>query len=245
MMMKRRTLVFAPFFVLLAVVSSRAQDPICAEIATARSVYGSLLAPAEAIIILDAVVSRHADRYALLAAPPGGNGGLHESGRRVRLDKIVRRADRQILDVFVDGPDSVPGQPLRSGTAGPGCGTSGFAADGLLVSAVGVPPLPVPNSGTPIPNPGTPAPNQGVDDLKAELDALVSLLGELDARLSEIRIQISDIQAQQAKDRADVLALVEQLSADVEEQKPSGTASVIKNLLLFLSAIGAGVGAAK
>ena len=236
--MTRLTLVFAPFFVLLAVVSSRAQDPICAEIATARSVYGSLLAPAEAIIVLDAVVSRHADRYALLAAPPGGNGGLHESGRRVRLDKIVRRADRQILDVFVDGPDSVPGQPLRSGTAGPGCGTSGFAADGLLVAAVGVPPLPVPTPGPIVPNPGT-------DDLKAELDALVSLLGELDARLSDIRTQITDIQTQQAKDRADVLALVEQLSADVEEQKPSGTASVIKNLLLFLSAIGAGVGAAK
>ena len=232
-----RPLILALVVILGFALTARAQDPICAEIATARSVYGTLLAPAEAIIILDAVVSRHTAEYALLAAPPGGNGGLHESGRRVRLDKIVRRADRQILDVFVDGPDSVPGQPLRLGRAEPGCGHSGTAAEGLLIAAVGVP-LPVPNPGTPVPIPGTP-------DLSEELNALLALLGELDQRVSDVRLQLSDIQTQQAKDRADVLALVEQLSKDVEEQKPSGTASLIRNLLLFLSAIGAGVGAAK
>lgn len=100
---------------------------------------------------------------------------------------------------------------------------------------------------TPVPTP-TPTPVPPGDDLSqihqhltridADLTALTELIGGLEAKLSTI-------QAQQQKDREDVLALVERLSQTVDDQKPNATAGLIKNILLILSAIGAGVGASK
>lgn len=137
---------FAFWLAVLLMASPLTAQPrsICDIIFEARQQYGQTITPAEAIAILNAAVLQQPYDFALLEAPAGGNGGLHNSGRRVRLDKIVRRVDLQILDVFVDGPDSVPGQPERNGKAGAGCGAAGHAQPSQLIAPVGSLPPPVP-----------------------------------------------------------------------------------------------------
>ena len=131
-----------------------AQPPaICAEVAQVRSTYGPTISPAEAVTILNTVAYAHRTAWGLLEAPPGGNGYPHPSGKRVRLDRLVRRADTRIFDVFTDGPDSRPGEPDRNGTAGPACQDDGAVSPVYFVEATA--PEGVPNPGMIVPDLGT------------------------------------------------------------------------------------------
>ena len=165
---------------------------ICEVIFEARQQYGQTIAPAEAVAILNAAVLQQPYDFALLEAPAGGNGGLHNGGRRVRLDKIVRRVDLQILDVFVDGPDSVPGQPERHGKAGAGCGAAGHAQPSQIVAPVGSLPPPVPPPAPPptvvtVPPTPTPFSTTQLDELIARQIRTEALAQEAVKEIKEHR----------------------------------------------------------
>ena len=163
---------------LLSASAVYAQPPdICGEVATARSAYGPTISPAEAVTILNVVAYAHRTAWGLLEAPPGGNGGPHPSGKRVRLDRLVRRADTRIFDVFTDGPDSRPGEPERNGVAGPACQDDGAVSPVYVVEAT--------------PPEGQPDPGTVVPDLGTLLSALEAHDRQMEAGIDSLRAQIA------------------------------------------------------
>jgi len=163
---------------------------ICALAAQERAKVAGPLSPSQAVTVLNSVAASQWPQIALLQAPAGGNGGAHASGKRVRLDRLVRIADRMIFDMFTDGPDSRPGEPERSGNAGPSCGQDGTADVNDLVMPMlatgpgpSQPPSPPPAPPEP---PAPPAPPPPIIIPAAPVD-ITPILQKLDTIIEELR----------------------------------------------------------
>ena len=201
-----------------------AQESLLPELQRLRPEYPTPMTKAQIGDLLTRVAASRPG-YALLLKLTGNNcPAMHT---RVSCDYIVATASGQGYDVLRDSE----GFAIPVWNEG-----DRFTADRYVYVSV----TPVPNPGTNTPPVGTPA-----IDIKAELDALLDELVKLSEANEGLKADILKIQAQQAQDRADVLALVERLSAQVADQKPNSASGIAKNILLILSALGAGLGAVR
>jgi hypothetical protein len=156
--------------VLAFAAPAAAQPAVCDQVAAARAVFGSApLMPATALSILNSIAWNNRPTWGLVAACPGCNGLELSNGRRVRLDRLIRRGDWQLYDVFVDGPLNTPGAPVGPGASGPSCREDGDD-ERLFVAPV---------------EPAGGSVDPGIDPLPIEgLETIVSLLGDFQADIN-------------------------------------------------------------
>jgi len=223
------TKTIALFVSLAFAAPASAQLAICDDIAAARKVFGAApLMPETALSILNSAAWQNRPAWGLVASCPGCNGLELSNGRRVRLDRVIRRSDGMLFDVFTDGPENTPGKPIAPGISGPSCREDGDD-ERLFVD-----PVAPTAGGNPDPTPFPPTfPIEG-------FDVIVSLIGDFQADINR-RIDSMPTKGdlEQLATKADLEAHDKKVDAKFEEAR--GWVDSLKNPRTWL--LGGGLGA--
>lgn len=217
----RRVLWISIFFYVFYTGGAFAQESLLPQLQQFRADYPTPMSPAQIGDLLTRTAQSRPG-WVLLSKPSGFN--CPANGKLISCDYLIDAASGQGFDVLQDADGAAVPTWNRGDT---------FTADRYVyVTASALPPIVLP--------PAPPA-----LDVKRELDALIELGASFEAKLAALDAKLSAIQQQQGTDRADVLALVKELSTTVEAQKPSQTSNWIKNVAIGLATLLAGLGAAK